>query len=90
MTDMHIDHDEFLKYGVQEDDIRYLDSNALADLQSAVRTLLTTLRPEGVKQWMTQPNGYLEGHIPRVLMADEKEASRVREAAEAYARGTYL
>jgi len=90
MTDTYIDHDELLKYGIREDDVRYLDANGEADLQSALRTLLTTLRPEGVRQWMTQPNGYLEGQIPRGVMAEEKVASGLREAAEAYARGTYL
>ncbi|MFD4152066.1 hypothetical protein ACFWR4_04855 [Streptomyces hydrogenans] len=80
---------KYAKFGLREEDTEYLDPEAWVNLDEIIRTLETTLKEPGIFQWMTRPNGYLEGRIPREVLA-KKDVTKVREAAEAYVRGYFI
>jgi hypothetical protein len=74
-------------YGVREDDTNSLDGYGWAQLEEIVALLSPSLDEVGIQQWMTRPNGYLKGAVPREELAGN--LLKVREAADAYAWGYF-
>jgi hypothetical protein len=80
---------DLTQYGISDQNTGKLDGAAWALLVETIRILESALRDPGIKQWMTRPNGYLGGRVPRDVLATG-DVEKVREAADAYVRGYFI